>query len=219
MSAADELEKLAKLHQQGALNDAEFAQQKRAILAQNTRAAAPPRRRKVWPIILGVVLGVFFMIGLLAAIAIPSFIKYVRKSKTVEATEGLWKIQAGAKQYFQSDHYDTETGNLLPKAFPEGVGWTPATPCCQSQTGPKCMVDAKAWDHPTWRALSFQLSDPHYYQFRFTSSGTQTAATYTIEARGDLDCDGAYSSYKITAKVDSELGVVATGPLIEDEIE
>ncbi len=87
------------------------------------------------------------------------------------------------------------------------------------KTALKCVVDEKAWDNPTWRALHFQLSDPHYYQFRFTSSGTQTAATYTIEARGDLDCDGEYSSYKITAKVDSEFGVVATGPLIENEIE
>ena len=43
------------------------------------------------------------IIGILAAVAIPAFIKYIRKSKTVEATEGLDKINIGAKSYFQAD--------------------------------------------------------------------------------------------------------------------
>ncbi|MCC6748246.1 MAG: pilin, partial [Deltaproteobacteria bacterium] len=47
------------------------------------------------------------IIGILAAVAIPAFIKYLRKSKTVEATEGLDKVKVGASQYFQADHYDT----------------------------------------------------------------------------------------------------------------
>ena len=156
------------------------------------------------------------IIGVMAAVAIPAFIKYTRKSKTVEATEGLDKIKAGAKAFFQADHYDT-SGNLLPKAFPKTVGWTPASPCCKQ--GGKCRPKPSDWNHPSWRSLMFQLADPHYFQYRFESSGTNKGATFVIEARGDLDCDGVYSSYKILGSVDSEFGVKMRGPIITNEIE
>jgi Tfp pilus assembly major pilin PilA len=46
------------------------------------------------------------MAGVSAAIAIPAFIKYLRKAKTVEAIQGLDQIKAGAKAFYQADHYD-----------------------------------------------------------------------------------------------------------------
>ena len=38
------------------------------------------------------------IIGILAAVAIPAFVKYLRKSKTVEVTEALDKVKIGAKE-------------------------------------------------------------------------------------------------------------------------
>jgi len=163
------------------------------------------------------------IIGILAAVAIPAFIKYIRKSKTVEATEGLDKINVGAKSYFQADHYDGG-GNVLAKQFVSAVGgWTPATACCADPvTAPKCAggnTEAALWNTPGWKAIHFQLTDPHYFQFQFTGSGTNLTAGYIGQAQGDLDCDNIMSNYKYLGSVDTEFGVAAKGPIISNEIE
>jgi len=157
------------------------------------------------------------IIGILAAVAIPAFIKYIRKSKTVEATEGLDKVNAGAKQYFQADHYDT-SGNLQDKAFPGAGSVTPSGRCCLN-TGAKCPANAANWAGSPWRELHFQLADPHYFQWDWQAGGTATGATYTASAYGDLDCDGITSTYKFLGSIDSEYGVSSKGPVIDQEIE
>ena len=160
------------------------------------------------------------IIGILAAVAIPAFIKYIRKSKTVEATEGLDKVNTGAKQYFTTDHYDTSVGNLLPKAFPGGDGPTPSTTCCSDPSGAKCTPNPSYWNSDTWRVLHFQLTDPHYFQWQFAGgTGTGTGASYRSDAYGDLDCDGTSSDYYFLGTVDSEYGVAAKGPIVVNEIE
>ncbi|MCA9666091.1 MAG: pilin [Myxococcales bacterium] len=162
------------------------------------------------------------IIGILAAVAIPAFVKYLRKSKTVEATEGLDKVKAGAKSYFQADHYDS-TGNLLAKQFPGGsIGETPnaVTACCTAgANAPKCTPNSAAWDQAIWRQLQFQLTEPHYFSWAFGASGSNKGATFTATARGDLDCDGVTSTYTILGSIDSEFGVVGKGPIISNEIE
>ena len=167
---------------------------------------------------MGSPLMVTSVVGILAAVAIPAFIKYTRKAKTVEATEALDKIKAGAKAYFQADHYDRQ-GNLKKKTFPPGnTGWVPRRPCCK-QAGEKCQRNAKTWAREPWKSLYFSLSEAHSYQYRYTSRGQDKKATFTVEARGDLDCDGTYSSFKIIGTVDPEFGVNAVGPIISNEME
>ena len=168
------------------------------------------------------------IIGILAAVAIPAFIKYIRKSKTVEATEGLDKVNSGAKSYFQADHYDSD-GNILAKYFPSAKGWTPDVAagdnkCCAASTGSKCNggdeeSDTANWNHDTWRALHFQLSDPHYFAFQWATTGSNKTARYTSEASADLDCDSTPSNYMFRGVIDSEFGVRAKGPIITNDIE
>ena len=159
------------------------------------------------------------IIGILAAVAIPAFIKYLRKAKTVEATEGLDKLKAGAKSYFQADHYDTTSGNLLMKNFPTSEALSPA--CCGSATmAPKCDPKDDDWNTGGWRALHFQQSDPHYFRWSFTNTGTSNkAAKFTATAVGDLDCDTTSSEYRILGNIDDEFGVVVKGPIVINEIE
>jgi type IV pilus assembly protein PilA len=162
------------------------------------------------------------IIGILAAVAIPAFIKYIRKAKTVEATESLGKIRAGAKQYFTADHFDTD-GDIVPKQFPGSAGPSPtgSTPCCDPSvgSGTRCEPDTSAWETAAWRALHFQMSEPHYYQYAFTGTGTNKASEYDAYAHGDLDCDGETSDYQIKGSVDNEFGVITKGPIIANEIE
>lgn len=147
------------------------------------------------------------MAGILAAVAIPAFVKYQRKAKTIEAVEGLDKIKAGANAYYRAH-----------RRFPPSVSWTPGKSCCAGPTSPKCKP-GRAFAHPTWKALHFAMTDPHYYQYRFTSKGRGHAATFTIEARGDLDCDREMSSYKVTGRVGNDGFVTTEGPIISNDIE
>lgn len=161
------------------------------------------------------------IIGILAAVAIPAFIKYIRKSKTVEAVGGLDKLKVGAKSYFQSDHYDT-SGNLIRKQFPAGAAtFMPAATCCASSSAPKCSPLASQWIGGTsWHALKFQLTENHYYRYSFHGGGaTVPLAAFTAVATGDLDCDGTNATFTLAGSVDSEGGVLAKGPIVVNEIE
>ncbi|MBI5478770.1 MAG: hypothetical protein HY906_07945 [Deltaproteobacteria bacterium] len=139
--------------------------------------------------------------GMAAAIAIPSFIKYVRRSKEAEGRENVRRIAAGARAYHQ--HYRGPDRRFT---FPATTPWTPAQECCK--TGGRCPANASAWSHPTWKALDFSLADSHYYQYRFVSEGKGKKAKFTVEARADLDCNqAAPSSFRLSGHVEPQ-GVV-----------
>ena len=54
------------------------------------------------------------IIGILAAVAIPGFMQYIKNSKTSEAKTNLNSIGKGALAWFQAEHYsaDGEYGTL-----------------------------------------------------------------------------------------------------------
>lgn len=158
----------------------------------------------------------FFLQGMLAAIAIPAFVKYTRKAKSIEATEGLEKLRAGARSYAQAKHYHPDTGAVLPPGFPRAdTGWVPATPCCQQASAPRCTPDPQAWAGSPWRDLHFQMADGHHFQWRYSGGGP----TFEAEARADLDCDSTYSSFKLKGTIGQDGEIAIQGPLIEDELE
>ena len=70
------------------------------------------------------------IIGILAAVAIPSFVRYIRKSKTMEAVTMIRRMYDGAVAYYISDHVD-KSGSSLHQKFPDSTGPTPAAgiPC------------------------------------------------------------------------------------------
>ncbi len=161
------------------------------------------------------------IIGVLTAVAVPAFVKYIRKSKTVEAIESLAKIKMGARQYFVADKWLTN-GTIAPKAFPI-ITTNPSPPsapasCCAN--GGKCWFPTSSWDSWGWAPLHFGITEsPHYYGYTFLSSGTSTSAVYTATAQGDLDCDGKTSTWEIRGSIDDEGSVRAFGPIMTDEIE
>lgn len=159
-----------------------------------------------------------FTIGIYAAIAIPAFVKYARKSKSVEVTEGLDKLRAGARAYYQSERY-SEQGQALAPRFPPGVtDWVPRTPCCQGPGG-RCAPTEDEWNVEPWRALRFGYADPHYFQWRYESSGEGRAAQFRITARADLDCDGSYSSYELRGAIGPDGEVATEGPITSEPLE
>src|SRR5262245_58900550 len=111
------------------------------------------------------------LVGCLAAVAIPTFIREVHASRFVEPTDGLARLSASAVAYAET--------NLR---FPDSAPLSPSVPA----RGRKDVDAPGTWDHPTWRALDFRASPegvPHAYSFAFESTG----ATFVARAHGDLD--------------------------------
>jgi type IV pilus assembly protein PilA len=160
------------------------------------------------------------IIGILAAVAVPAFMKYMKRSRTTEAPPNLKKIFDGAKGYFEKGAKVNRSGTVQEHKFPASVGPTPAMgDCCGGGDGDKCVNTD--WTNATWTALGFEISDPHYFHYSFTSSGVGTSAMFTAGANADLDCDGTlYSTFERTATVDDQKRVVGAASLyINHDIE
>jgi type II secretory pathway pseudopilin PulG len=166
-------------------------------------------------VIAAVVVSFVVVLGILAAIAIPSFIKYQRRAESAEATFSLSRIVYGATSYWDADRDGErdEGGEVVSKSlrrFPSSVDWTPRMPPCEGG-GHRYQPEEKDWDQPTWRALSFAMTTPHRYRYRFTASGQGARATFTVEAEGDLNCNGVRANYK-------RVGRVVDGKVVVDPV-
>ncbi len=158
------------------------------------------------------------IIGILAAVAIPAFMKYIRRSKTSEATMNLRKLFDSSVSYFEAEHA-ARNGNILARQFPASIDMTPAADFC-SAGAEKFVPDEGAWMAATWQALNFALSDPHYYKYSYDSDGFDKEARFTARANGDLDCDGTVSTFERVGTVDDHLNVVGGGGIFsKDELE
>jgi type IV pilus assembly protein PilA len=140
------------------------------------------------------------IIGILAAVAIPAFMGYIKKSKSGEARQMLNKMYTEARVYYMEDQGKKSDYGHVEKAFPESIGPSPAAKCCL-QPGEKCQPRTSNWNKPSWNALHFAMDDPHYFQYAFESSGTGTDSVFRAYAYGDLDCDGILSTYQMFGAV------------------
>jgi len=150
------------------------------------------------------------IIGILAAVAIPAFMKYIRRSKTSEATMNLRKLFDSSVSYFEDEHA-SRTGAILAKQFPTNQGQTPAADSCCGQSGDKCSAVPTQWQTTSWSALNFSVNDPHYYWYQYISSGLEDASKFTARANGNLNCDTSYSTFERVGSVD-QLNNVSGGP-------
>jgi type IV pilus assembly protein PilA len=130
--------------------------------------------------------GFFLIQGILAAVAIPAFMTYMKKSKSTEAQHILKRLERGVRSRF---HDRSE----VPVATTD---WTPAGSCC-AQPGQRCRPEPGPWAEAPWSDLGFELSDPHRYQVRYQSDGQRV----TLAARGDLDCDGTFSHFEVAGRI------------------
>lgn len=145
------------------------------------------------------------IIGILAAVAIPAFMKYIRRSKTTEATMNIRKLFDSSVAYFSAEHA-ARNGDIIPKQFPITVDRTPANTACPDKNVP----NAATFADETWQALNFSVDDPFLYSYTFESTNLAVAAgsTFTARAEGDLNCDDALSLFERTGKVDAALNIV-----------
>jgi hypothetical protein len=164
----------------------------------------------------------FALFGSLVAVAVPTFLREFKASRFVEPTQGLAYLGASAIAYGATHG----TPRTLPAAFPPSVGLTPSVP----PRGHLASDPPGTWTNPTWQALAFPTSgdgfsfadgDPHAFAFGFDSATGATGgadgrapntprATFTAHAHGDLDGDGATSTFEVHGQY-----TVEGGPVLE----
>ena len=164
------------------------------------------------------------IVGLLAAIALPAFSRYVRKSRTAETAAQLNRMWIGSVSYYEADHMQQVASGAtsLPRQFP-GPSSEPiaggAADCC-GQVGDKCPGGDAGFDGPVWLGLNFSLSEPFSYMPSYQSSGIGAAATFTARSVGNLDCDAVRSSFTRRGGINAGGDVLGGGaPEIVNELE
>jgi type IV pilus assembly protein PilA len=163
------------------------------------------------------------IIGILAAVAIPAFMRYIKKSKTAEASNFVKKIYDGARSYWMDPVYTTASFNPVANQFPTQTGAAAASvtgPVCDggcastANGNERCNPNPAPWRLEPWLALKFSVDDPHYFSYAYdvkvgAAGDTTGTHNFTALAHGDLDCDGTRSTFLMVGVIDT---AYADGP-------
>jgi type II secretory pathway pseudopilin PulG len=131
----------------------------------------------------------FGVLGVLAAVAIPSFMDYQKKSKKTEAALELNKVSRNAKRVY------IETSSFPPGSAP----LTPPEPCCGQPNNHCGAVPALYAADPVWKSLDFQIDEDTLFQYSYSASSD--GQSFIATAVGDLDCDGTLITYELRGAV------------------
>ncbi len=167
------------------------------------------------------------ILGILAAVAIPAFINYMRKAKTSEATLNIDRIFEGGVTYFEAEHVARGvTSVVLQHCLPTDAAWTPtAAPGADKYNA---ATTATQWSSAgsffnTWIALDFAMGDNHYYAYQFDNNGdivvplTTAAIAFYAAAMGDLDGDSDTSLFERAAALTSEGTLQGSSGIYKDD--
>jgi type IV pilus assembly protein PilA len=150
------------------------------------------------------------IIGILAAVAIPAFMDYMKRSKKTEAALQLNKIGKNSKRvYSELSSYVVGTAGEFPVKVAGG--------CCNGggKDPNHCKaVPASFAGDSVWKALDFQIDEDSLFVYDYTGAAT----TFTALATGDLDCDGTEITYTLAGTaVGGNPAVVLTEPGVNDD--
>ena len=133
------------------------------------------------------------IIGILAAIAIPAFVNYVKRSKTSEAGANLKSLFTGAAAYYERENWTqglvtpgnaaaASTHCTVDSAAPAG-NWATNSPSDQ-----KSVVDWSA-QSDSYSALNFGPADPLYFIYSITEvPGSGTGACGQADSDSSRSC-------------------------------
>ena len=160
------------------------------------------------------------IIGILAAIAIPAFIKYVKQSKTSEAGLNLKTLADGAAQYYEVDHYTTNGIPVSQKQFPTDDHSFASTAQKLNPAlipkGTKHPTAQAEWNAEPWKSAKFAISKPHYYRYRYQPSNTTAVDRFSTRAEGDLDADDASSRFNVNGSTNANGEILVTPVFLTD---
>ena len=142
------------------------------------------------------------ILGILAALAIPAFIGYVRRSKTSEATGNLNSYFKSSSAYYNAERTDRSiTAGSSAYCIVGSETMNPSDPGANKQ---KYLPGGSA------QALGFSIADYVYFGYGIsgaTATCNNTAnnpALYTFYARADLDGDNTLSLFELATGTDAD---------------
>jgi type IV pilus assembly protein PilA len=160
------------------------------------------------------------IIGILAAIAIPAFVNYVKRSKTSEVADNLKSMFAGAGAYYSAENW---TGGVPAP----GVASASVTHCtlgdAEMTVEPSSDKNVALWsgEAAEFAAMNFGPPDGLYFQYGLDADGASACANsandttlYTFYANGDLDDDNVESTFQLEAGTNED-NVVYRAPAIQ----
>lgn len=164
------------------------------------------------------------ILGILAAVAIPSFTGFLRESKTSESSINVRAIATGAVSWFNDTHND-ENGKQLIAHFPNTLSphkvpngsspvFMPSEDPCHNGT-PLYKVDTSRGEVQPWKTLKFSIRRDHYYQYTYDTDGVSTNAYFAIRAMADLPCNKTYRSLIQCGTVNPKTGEVERSEMLD----
>jgi type IV pilus assembly protein PilA len=168
---------------------------------------------------------VVVILGILAAVAIPAFTRYVKRSKTAEAVGNVQAIYRGEVVYFNNSGERFGTAGFVECPTTPGTAPTPG----------KYPANVTLWDGiEEWKAIAFSIPTGHYYQYGVSTVGgggggpplllavveiPGGGSGFIARATGDLDGDSTQSTFEIAGGIVSTGEVQRTPLEITDELE
>jgi len=146
------------------------------------------------------------IIGILAAVAIPAFLDYMRKSRATEAQEMLSAIGKLQKRaYGDSASFTMTDGAFLPTGVSTTLG------CCGlmggTETTPGTKIINRCTATPTafksdagWVLMGFSVGEESSYGYSFKSNNATSFDAYGI---GNTDCDANPATYSLHGTLDA----------------
>lgn len=132
---------------------------------------------------------VVVILGILAAVAIPAFTRYVKRSKTSEATGNISKIYQGEVSYY----------NQSSEQSIASFASAPATPALAPGASKYTAQPTAFTANSGWSAIGFSVDSPLYYQYQATASTT----SFNAIATGDIDGDDVNSTFSRSAALNA----------------
>jgi type IV pilus assembly protein PilA len=134
------------------------------------------------------------ILGILAAVAIPAFMNYMRKTKTSEALVNIKAMYHGAIAYFGGENINGYN-NYMPANAP----MTPSTVSAAEKNEITPTTMELFANNPTWLVLGFAPTRDFYYSYSFQSDCPNQVCTsgnqITCAAYGNLDGDEGVSTF------------------------
>ena len=123
---------------------------------------------------------VIAIVGILAAIAIPTFMTFTMKTKQSEARLQMDQLENRIRLY-----------HTIKRALPPSAALFPNVEACDSPQGKIPVQPESAWQADNgWREMGFHINESSYFQYQWTLLGPTSGIAQAI---GDLDCDDIYA--------------------------
>jgi type IV pilus assembly protein PilA len=153
------------------------------------------------------------IIGILAAIAIPAFINYVKRSKTSEAGANLKSLFQGAAAYYDAENWTQGMVTVGGTAAASTHCTVGTTAMDNPPSDAKRVIDWQAETNTAeYAALNFAPADPLYFVYNVTEADNASncgntagnTGVYTFTALGDLDGDTVLSTFSLAAGTNND---------------